>query len=1613
MKSIAFIDSEIDSKKGEILDLGAVTEDGSSFHASSVRDFTEFVMGKDYLCGHNILKHDLKYLQAHLLNAGIDTGKAIDTLLLSPLLFPKKPYHALLKDDKLNTDELNNPLNDAIKAKELFYDELSAFSKLDDSLKQIYYSLLGSTFEFAAFFEFVSQKGSGLSQNSWNNQSKDNISNLIFKYFEGKICAHANIEQMISSAPRALAYALALIDIMEDEGEQRSLTPAWVLRNYPEVEGIIFRLRSKPCLRGCEYCEKSLDIHAALSKYFGFSNFRSYGGEPLQERAVKAAVENKSLLAIFPTGGGKSLSFQLPALMAGQNARGLTVVISPLQSLMKDQVDNLETKGITEAVTINGLLDPIERAKSFERLEDGRASILYIAPESLRSASVERILLKRNIARFVIDEAHCFSAWGQDFRVDYMYIAEFIRSIQCQKALPESIPVSCFTATAKPQVIEDIKKYFLDELNLELELFQTTVSRTNLHYKVLPEKNDASKYNALRALLDQSDGPAIVYVSRTKKAEELAQKLSIDGFPAKPYHGKMAVKDKVRNQNSFMEGKTRIIVATSAFGMGVDKSDVSMVIHYEISNSLENYVQEAGRAGRDENIQADCYVLYNDDDLNKHFIMLNQTKITIKEIQQIWKAIKELTKLRSKISNSALEIARLAGWDEGISDLETRVRTAINSLELAGFLKRGKNSPRVYATGILAKNAQEAIDKIEASSSFDQKDKVLAIRVIKNLVANRARKEASGEEAESRVDYLADILGVSKAEVVNVVNLLRQERILADSKDLIVYFGEGETIRKPQRTLKEYVEVENFLAPYVSEEDVRLDYKLLNEEAASKGLRAVNLKRIKIILNFWAIKGWINKHNSQDGRVVEISSTLKNSNFLDKIQYRQALSAFVVEYLYELAQREVNSKTKDGYLEFSELEILQAYKEKQELFSSKEISIDDIEEALFFLSRIEAIRIEGGFMVIYNSMNIERLEQDNSKRYTKENYQKLNQFYEGRIQQIHIVGEYAKKMIEDYEAALRFVDDYFTMNQPMFLHTYFRDRRREISRNISPAKFKQIFGELSPSQLKIINDKDSKYITVGAGPGSGKTRVLVHKLASLMIMEDVRSEQLLMLTFSRAAATEFKSRLISLIGNAAAFVQVTTFHSYCFDLLGRIGNLDRAKEVVSMAVEKIKNGEVDNSKITKTVLVIDEAQDMSKEEYDLVEALMRHNEDMRVIAVGDDDQNIYEFRGSSSEYMQKFLDSPEGKKYELVENYRSAKNLVEFANKLVSTISHRFKQYPIVPNSSDLGQLKLVKHVSENLEVPVVDDILSTTLKGSTAVMTRTNDEALNILGLLLKAGIPARLIQSNEGFSLDKLDELRFFISELEQQSGSPIIDDEDWTEAKRKFFSNYSRSNKLDLCAKLLNNFERIAPKTKYLSDFKTFVGESGMEDFEDGDTSTVIVSTLHKSKGKEFDNVFLCLKNTNPREDKDIRPIYVAVTRAKKNLYIHENRNYLSRLSITDMQRSSDTSEYSSPDEVILQPGHRDVWLSFSENIQKELSQLRSGDELQIGPRGEILNREGKEVVKFSKKFKAEHLGRITKDYHLQKAEVNFIVWWKDKDKQDAEPIRILLPRLYFVK
>ena len=314
-------------------------------------------------------------------------------------------------------------------------------------------------------------------------------------------------------------------------------------------------------------------------------------------------MNSDDLLGIMPTGGGKSLCYQVPALSRYERTSALTVVISPLVALMADQVANLEKRGITNIVAINGLLSMPERRDALDRVRLGDAAIVLISPEQLRSRPTRTALEQRLIGAWVLDEAHCLSKWGHDFRPDYRYIGKFIRR---QSGSGRPAPVLCLTATAKPEVKEEIRDYFRQTNGIELEILDGGARRSNLDFGVV--KAEAStKMGLLKDLVeshtDDGDGRAIIYCSTRSQAKNVAEFLSANGLETRFFHAAMTPDRKMEVQNAFISGNLRVISATNAFGMGIDKDNVRAVVHSSIPGSLENYLQEAvGLAGRPQKL---------------------------------------------------------------------------------------------------------------------------------------------------------------------------------------------------------------------------------------------------------------------------------------------------------------------------------------------------------------------------------------------------------------------------------------------------------------------------------------------------------------------------------------------------------------------------------------------------------------------------------------------------------------------------------------------------------------------------------------------------------------------------------------------------------------------------------------------------------------------------------------------------------------------------------------------------------------------------------------------------------------------------------------------------
>ncbi|HEX3719091.1 MAG TPA: DNA helicase RecQ [Verrucomicrobiae bacterium] len=339
----------------------------------------------------------------------------------------------------------------------------------------------------------------------------------------------------------------------------------------------------------------------SLKRYFGFTSFR-----PLQQEIIHSAMTGKDVFALLPTGGGKSLCFQLPALLRP----GLTVVVSPLIALMKDQVDALQAAGIA-ATFLNSTLDPEESRRRLARLHRGGFVLLYVAPERLMLSGFLEDLRKWNVTLIAVDEAHCISEWGHDFRPEYRKLSQL-------RSLFPKVPLMALTATATTRVREDIVK--LLELR-EPRCFVASFNRPNLTYRVIAKNKPSSQVVAFLRAHPRESG--IVYCQSRKSSERLAEHLENNGIRARPYHAGLTARQRNENQELFLRDEVRVICATIAFGMGINKPNVRFVIHYDLPKNVEGYYQETGRAGRD-GLPAECILLFNPGDTVKQMRFIDE-----------------------------------------------------------------------------------------------------------------------------------------------------------------------------------------------------------------------------------------------------------------------------------------------------------------------------------------------------------------------------------------------------------------------------------------------------------------------------------------------------------------------------------------------------------------------------------------------------------------------------------------------------------------------------------------------------------------------------------------------------------------------------------------------------------------------------------------------------------------------------------------------------------------------------------------------------------------------------------------------------------------------------
>lgn len=359
-----------------------------------------------------------------------------------------------------------------------------------------------------------------------------------------------------------------------------------------------------------------IDLHAALKKYFGFSKFKG-----LQEQVIKSIVSGHNTFVIMPTGGGKSLCYQLPALIQD----GTAIIVSPLIALMKNQVDAIRAVSQHEGVAhvLNSSLSKTEIKQVKEDISNGITKLLYVAPESLTKEEYVDFLKAETVSFMAVDEAHCISEWGHDFRPEYRNLKQIIERIG------DNIPIIGLTATATPKVQEDILK----SLNItDATTFKASFNRPNLYYEVRPKTKNVDG-DIIRFVKQNEGKSGIIYCLSRKRVEELAQVLQVNGIKAVPYHAGLDAKTRVKHQDMFLMEDTDVVVATIAFGMGIDKPDVRFVIHHDIPKSIESYYQETGRAGRDGG-EGHCLAFYAYKDIEKLEKFMSGKPVAEQEIGQ-------------------------------------------------------------------------------------------------------------------------------------------------------------------------------------------------------------------------------------------------------------------------------------------------------------------------------------------------------------------------------------------------------------------------------------------------------------------------------------------------------------------------------------------------------------------------------------------------------------------------------------------------------------------------------------------------------------------------------------------------------------------------------------------------------------------------------------------------------------------------------------------------------------------------------------------------------------------------------------------------------------------
>ncbi len=1373
------LDLEVGIKTGRINRVAAVSgQSGHSFSSkkalADLPHLDAFAATAEFLLGHNLINFDLPHLAAAKPDLALLKLPAIDTLRLNPLAFPRNPYHHLVKhyhDGQLVRGSVNDPELDARLTLDLFAQQIDALAALQTQAPDLLlaWHWLCCSPGFGAGFDALFRH----LRNAPRPSTTGAAASILTRLTAHGCATHAGeiLQQLISNnssnnadstSPQhwAMAYLLSWLTVC---GSNSVLSP-WVLHQYPQTMQMLRRLRDTACTNpACAWCRERHNPVTELTRYFGFPAFRpepaDLQGHPLQQSIVESCMQGRHVLGILPTGTGKSLCYQVPALSRFDKTGTLTVVVSPLVALMADQVAGLEARGINCCTSINGLLSMPERADALDKVRLGDIGILIISPEQLRSKSIRKVLKQREIGSWVLDEAHCLSKWGHDFRPDYRYVGRFIKERAGEAAIP---PILCLTATAKPDVILEMLGYFRERLGIELTLFDGGAERKNLDFVVVPTTR-AEKFAHVHQLLQadlgapdssagESDliaGGAIIYCASRRQTEEITRYLREKSWSIDYFHAGLPPERKKTVQQRFIKGELRVIAATNAFGMGIDKPDVRLVIHADMPGSLENYLQEAGRAGRDQS-NARCVLLSTPEDVEWQFGMSARSRLTQSEIGAILKSLKSLDKKNRKHGNHGPVVATSgemlledddAKFQRDSATDDTRVRTAIAWLEEASLLTREENSVQVFPSSLRVTSLEEAEKRLKKANLFQDKARPL-LALIQGLI------QADPDEGVS-TDELMLVAGLPSDKLRAALHDLEQLGLVSNDTGITAYVHAG-VENSSKKRLTKAVALEQALIALLREQAPDLsrgEHSVLHLRVASQRLKDAGHpdalpEKLWRIVNGLANDGRNQTSSDDDSngssggsggntgnmgslRIKRIDAetvqiTLQREwGSLEKTASRRRSAAHIL-LEHWLTTLPPGTQGTDLLAQSTEGNLHHALKSDLALAAQVHDPVKLCDRALLWLHEQEVIRLNKGLAIFRPAMTIQ-LGENRQRGFKKDDFAPLQLHYEQQVVQIHVMAEYVQRGLQHMADAVQLALEYFRLERDEFMRRWLPDREKELARQTTPASWQSIVEALNnATQQKIVTDEREKANTlVLAGPGSGKTRVLVHRIAYLLRVQRVHPHSILALAYNRHAAVEIKRRLHDLIGDDAHGVLVLTCHALAMRLAGvsfsgkgmanrgqKRGpgrpstNLQNESDIFKQVMQEalallqgqgLPPDEADEQRQRLlgrfNWILVDEYQDIGPDQYALIAALAGRSmpaadEERRLnlFAVGDDDQNIYAFDGASVKFIRQFEQDYAAKAVYLLENFRSTAHIIECANQIIAPASARMKQaYPIKP----------------------------------------------------------------------------------------------------------------------------------------------------------------------------------------------------------------------------------------------------------------------------------------------------------------------------------------------